>query len=132
MAPVEHDGFKINLLDALGYADFIGDVRSALPAADGVLFVVSAVEGVETRPGRLDHGRGAGPALPFFINKLDRDRASFARSLDGIQAAFGKACAPCTCPSARSTTSTAWSACCRPGLLPMRTASAARATSPPT
>src|SRR6266540_2302989 len=42
VAPVEHDGYKVNLLDAPGYADFIGDVRTALPAADAVLFVVSA------------------------------------------------------------------------------------------
>src|SRR6266545_4412632 len=49
VAPVEHVGYKVNLLDAPGYADFIGDVRTALPAADAVLFVVSAVDGVETQ-----------------------------------------------------------------------------------
>ena len=48
--------------------------------------------------GRLDDGRGAGAAQAFFINKLDRDRASYARCLDGIQAAFGKACAPLYLP----------------------------------
>ena len=100
VAPVEHDGYKINLLDAPGYADFVGDVRSALPAADAVLFVVSAVEGVgDPDRGRLDDGRGrAGLPRAFFINKLDRDRASFARCLDGIQAAFGKACPPLYLP----------------------------------
>jgi elongation factor G len=99
VAPVEHDGYKINLLDAPGYADFIGDVRSALPAADAVLFVVSAVEGVETQTEVVwTMAEELGLPRAFFINKLDRDRASFSRSLDGIQAAFGKACPPLYLP----------------------------------
>jgi elongation factor G len=99
VAPVEHDGFKINLLDAPGYADFVGDVRSALPAADAVLFVVSAVEGVETQTEVVwTMAEELGLPRAFFINKLDRDRASFSRALDGIQAAFGKACPPLYLP----------------------------------
>jgi elongation factor G len=99
VAPVEHDGFKVNLLDAPGYADFVGEVRAALPAADAVLFVVSAVEGVETQTEVVwTMAEELGLPRAFFINKLDRDRASFARSLDGIQAAFGKACPPLYLP----------------------------------
>jgi elongation factor G len=99
VAPVEHDGFKVNLLDAPGYADFVGDVRAALPAADAVLFVVSAVEGVETQTEVVwTMAEELGLPRAFFINKLDRDRASFARALDAIQAAFGKACPPLYLP----------------------------------
>jgi elongation factor G len=99
VAPVEHDGFKVNLLDAPGYADFVGDVRAALPAADAVLFVVSAVEGVETQTEVVwTMAEELGLPRAFFINKLDRDRASFARALDGIQGAFGKACPPLYLP----------------------------------
>jgi elongation factor G len=99
VAPVEHDGFKVNLLDAPGYADFVGEVRAALPAADAVLFVVSAVEGVETQTEVVwTMAEELGLPRAFFINKLDRDRASFARTLDAIQAAFGKACPPLYLP----------------------------------
>src|SRR5436309_8561602 len=49
LAPIEWNGTKINLLDAPGYADFIGDVKGALRAADACLFVVSAVDGVEVQ-----------------------------------------------------------------------------------
>jgi len=99
VAPVEHDGFKVNLLDAPGYADFVGDVRAALPAADAVLFVVSAVEGVETQTEVVwTMAEELGLPRAFFINKLDRDRASLARALDGIQGAFGKACPPLYLP----------------------------------
>jgi len=47
LAPVEHDGIKINLLDAPGYADFVGDLRAGLRAADAALFVMSAVDGID-------------------------------------------------------------------------------------
>ena len=99
LAPVEHDGFKVNLLDAPGYADFIGEVRSALPAVDAVLFVVSAVDGVETQTEVVwTMADELGLPRAFFINKLDRDRASFARTLDAIQESFGKQCPPLYLP----------------------------------
>ncbi|MGH9169051.1 MAG: GTP-binding protein, partial [Acidimicrobiia bacterium] len=47
VAPFEWREHKINLIDTPGYADFIGEVRAALRAADLALFVVSAVDGVE-------------------------------------------------------------------------------------
>ena len=49
MAPVEWSGVKVNVLDAPGYADFIGDVRTAIRAVDAVVLVVSAVDGVEVQ-----------------------------------------------------------------------------------
>ncbi len=99
LAPLEHGGCKINLLDAPGYADFIGEVCAALPAVDAVLFVVSAVEGVETQTEvtwTMAEERGLPRA--FFVNKLDRERASFSRTLDQIQALFGKDCPPLYLP----------------------------------
>ena len=47
LAPFEHDGHKINVLDAPGYADFVNDVHAALRVADLAVIVVSAVEGPE-------------------------------------------------------------------------------------
>src|SRR5690606_37459849 len=44
-APLTHNGIKINLLDTPGYADYVGELRAGLRAADAALFVVSAVDG---------------------------------------------------------------------------------------
>jgi elongation factor G len=99
LAPVESDGHKVNVLDAPGYADFVGDVAAALHAADLALFVVSAVEGVEVQTEaawKLAEARGIPRAI--FVNKLDRERASFARTLDELKERFGTGVAPLQLP----------------------------------
>ncbi len=99
LAPFEIDGVKVNLLDAPGYADFVGDVAAALQAADLALFVVSAVEGVEVQTEvawKLAEERGIPRAI--FVNKLDRERASFSRTLDQLKDLFGAGVAPLQLP----------------------------------
>jgi elongation factor G len=99
MAPIETAGVKINVLDAPGYADFIGDVRGGLRAADACLFVVSAVDGVEVQHEVIwELAVEAGLPRAFFVNKLDRERASFERTLGGMVAAFGTQVAPVHLP----------------------------------
>jgi len=99
LAPVEHKGHKINLLDCPGYADFIGEVEAALRVADLAVFVVSAVEGVEVQT-EAAWKIAAGLHLPrmIFVNKLDRERASFDRTLEQLRATFGAGIAPLELP----------------------------------
>jgi elongation factor G len=99
MTPVEWRETKLNLLDAPGYADFIGDVRAALRAVDACLFVVSAVDGVEVQH-EVVWELAVEHALPraFFINKMDRERASFERTLDQLVQSFGTQAAPLQYP----------------------------------
>jgi elongation factor G len=99
IAPFEYEGHKVNVLDAPGYADFVGDVAAALRVADLAVFVVSAVEGVEVQT-EIAWRIAAERDLPraIFVNKLDRERASFERTLDDLKAKFGTGVAPLELP----------------------------------
>ncbi len=99
IAPFEHEGIKINVLDTPGYADFITDVAAAFRAADLAIFVVSAVEGVEVQT-EVVWRMASDLGLPraFFVNKLDRERASFSRTLDQLKEKFGAGVAPLQLP----------------------------------
>ena len=99
VAPVEWRGHKINLLDAPGYADFMGDVSAALRVADLAVFVVSAVDGVQVQTEaawRLATKLGV-PRM-VFVNKLDRDRASFDTTLAQLRDRMGAGIAPLELP----------------------------------
>lgn len=99
LAPFEWEGHKVNLLDTPGYADFVTDAAAALRVADLAVFVVSAVEGVEVQTEavwRLAEARGMPRTI--FVNKLDRERASFPRTLDQLKDRFGTGIAPLELP----------------------------------
>ncbi|HKN39861.1 MAG TPA: elongation factor G, partial [Acidimicrobiia bacterium] len=97
--PIEYDGHKLNILDCPGYADFVGDVVAALRVADLMLFVISGVEGVEVQAEMVwKMAEQAGVPRAFFVNKLDRDRASFSRTCDDLKNRFGAGVAPLQLP----------------------------------
>ena len=99
IAPFEFEGHKVNVLDTPGYADFIGDVSAAMRVADLAVFVVSAVEGVEVQTEAAWRiAANAGVPRAIFINKLDRERASFQRTLDDLKDKFGAGVAPLELP----------------------------------
>src|SRR3954471_9284811 len=84
--PFEWSGYKVNMIDTPGYADFVGDVEAALRVADLAVFVVSAVEGVEVGT-ELTWRRCAALGIPrmIFMNKLDRERADYERTLQQLR-----------------------------------------------
>jgi elongation factor G len=99
VAPLEWEDHKINVLDCPGYADFAPDALAALRVADMAVFVVSAVEGVEVQTEMMWRA-AAELQLPrlIFVNKLDRERASFERTLQQLQDTFGAGIAPLELP----------------------------------
>ena len=82
---VEYKDHKINVLDTPGYADFVGEVISALRVADGAIVVVDSVAGVEVGTEVVwNHCNTFN--LPRFvvISKMDRENANFQRALENV------------------------------------------------
>ncbi|GIE89137.1 elongation factor G-like protein EF-G2 [Actinoplanes regularis] len=90
-APVMHQDVKINLLDTPGYADFVGELRAGLRAADAALFVVSAVDGVDDATTALwEECATVGMPRAVAITRLDHPRADYDETLQDCQDAFGE------------------------------------------
>jgi elongation factor G len=99
VAIAEWNRTKVNLLDTPGFNIFIQDARAALQAADSALIVVDGVSGVEVMTEKV-HGFTDEFHMPhtFFINRLDRERADFERSVEGIHEMFGRTAFPIQLP----------------------------------
>jgi elongation factor G len=99
LAPLGHNGIKVNLLDTPGYADFTGDLRAGLRAADSALFAVSAAEGIDGLTRMLwEECAAVGMPRAVVITKIDHQRADFDACLDACREAFGDAVAPLYLP----------------------------------
>jgi elongation factor G len=99
IAVAEWKKTKVNILDTPGYNIFINDSRAALTAADAALVLVDGVAGVEVQTekvwGFTDDFKLSRVVI---VNKLDRERADFQRSLDSVQKTFGRAAVPIQLP----------------------------------
>ena len=90
-APLLHQDVKINLLDTPGFADFVGELRAGLRAADAALFVVSAVDGVDDATTALwEECAAVGMPRAVTITRLDHPRADYDGTLEACQEAFGE------------------------------------------
>ncbi len=99
LAPCLVDGIKLNIIDTPGYADFFGEVRAACSVVDSVVVVVSAVEGIEAQTeAAWDLAAEMGLPRFIFVNKLDREQASFDRTRGALVERFGAGIAPLELP----------------------------------
>jgi elongation factor G len=103
LAPFVLDGVKINLLDTPGYADFVGELRAGLRAADCALFVISASDGVDgaTRALWLEC-ESVGMPRCVVISKLNHPRADYDSALAQARDVFGDSVVPLYVPEART------------------------------
>jgi elongation factor G len=100
LASLPHDDVKVNLIDTPGYADFVGELRAGLRAADCALFVISASEGVDEPTKALWHECDqVGMPRAVVITKLDHARANYNNALAAAQAAFGDKVLPLYLPA---------------------------------
>ena len=99
LAFCEWNKTKINLLDTPGFGNFIQEARGALRVADAAIVVVDAVAGVMVQTEKV-WAYSDEFQLPrlIVVNRMDRDTASFDRSLESIQGMLGRQCVPIQVP----------------------------------
>ncbi|MFC1906556.1 elongation factor G [Chloroflexota bacterium] len=97
--PCLWQGNKINILDAPGYPDFVGEVKAAMRVSEGALIVICAASGVEVGAEQV-WGYCEESDLPrlIFINKMDRENADFGRTMGEVREKFGTSCIPVHLP----------------------------------
>jgi elongation factor G len=89
-APLMHNDIKVNLLDTPGYADFVGELRAGLRAADAALFVVSSVDGMDAATAALwEECAAVGMPRAVAVTRLDHQRHDFDETLANCQEVFG-------------------------------------------
>jgi elongation factor G len=99
VASFDWHGHRINLIDTPGYPDFRGEAMMGLAAADLAVFVIDGVAGVQAQDvvlWRLAASMGI-PRL-VFVNKLDRERSSFDRTLAQVREVFSSHADPAELP----------------------------------
>ncbi len=93
--PIEWEGIKINILDAPGYFDFVGEMEEAVSAAGAAIIVVNGKSGIEVGTQKAweicDKYK-----LPRFVyvSNMDVDNASFRQVVEDMTNAYGKKMAP--------------------------------------
>lgn len=90
LVPAEWNDCKLNLLDAPGFSDFVGEIKSAMRVADCALIVMDATGGVEVGTEQVwnDASKREIPRI-IFINKLDRENSNFFNAYEQAQQVFG-------------------------------------------
>ena len=92
-------GTKVNLVDTPGFGNFLSETGATLRVTDAALVVVDAVAGVEVQTERVWALADDEHLAKFVVvNRLDRERASFARTLEDLHAAFGRTLVPVQLP----------------------------------
>ncbi len=95
--PVEWKNVKVNLLDAPGYFDFMGEVLVSLRAAEAALMVIDASAGIEVGS-EIYWNYTEKIHLPriIFLNKMDKPNVDFNVQVSELHQRFGKKVVPLT------------------------------------
>jgi len=86
---------KINVLDAPGYADFVGEVKAGMRVSEGAIIAVCAASGVEVGTEMVwNYCEEAKLPRLVYVNKMDRENADFFKAVDEIKSRLGGRCHP--------------------------------------
>jgi len=89
VASIEWSNKLINIIDTPGYANFLHETKCAISAVGGAVVVASAITGVKVETERVwKYADEYDLAKIIFVNKMDKERADFFRSLADIEKTF--------------------------------------------
>ena len=92
VAPVEWKGVKLNLIDAPGFFDFVGETTQAYNMADSALILANAFSGVGVGAEKaFKYCKKAGKPMAIVVNQIDKENASFDNTADALKEKFGTA-----------------------------------------
>ncbi len=99
LIPCEWSGRKLNILDTPGYADFVGEVKCGMRAADAAIIVVCGSSGVQVGTEQVwSYADERNLPRLIVINRMDRENADFFQTLSQLQSLFGHKCVPLHLP----------------------------------
>jgi len=99
LAPVEYNGYKINVIDTPGFFDFAGEVMQAIRVSEAALIVLTAKSGVAVGTEKSwRYANEAGLKKMFYISKIDEENANFFNALQGLRDQFGSSVCPVIIP----------------------------------
>lgn len=90
---------RLTLIDTPGDFNFIAETKSSIQGADAALVVVDAIDGVRVQTEKVwEFADEIGLPKMFFVSKMDRERADFSGTVEGIRKVFGSRCVPLLVP----------------------------------
>ncbi|MFN3396797.1 MAG: elongation factor G, partial [Thermodesulfovibrionales bacterium] len=94
-----YNGYRINIIDTPGFINFIEDTRGCLRAVDGAIVIVSAISGVKAETEKI-WKYACEFEIPriVYINKMDKENASFSRAISEIEKSFDSEAIPLQIP----------------------------------
>ncbi|MFQ5881588.1 MAG: elongation factor G [Candidatus Methylomirabilales bacterium] len=95
----EWKGVKLNLIDTPGFSNFLTDTRICMRVVDVALILASAVSGVKVQTEKVwAYAEEYGLPVLFFVNKMDRERADFFRTIEDLRKSLNPAAIPLQLP----------------------------------
>ncbi len=102
---LEHSGKHFYIFDCPGYADFIGELRSAMRVSDTGIVVVSGVHGVEVQTEKAwEFGEDFQTPMAFYISKMERENADFEKVVGEVQQYLSEKATPLFLPVGKEAT----------------------------
>ncbi len=93
------DKHKINIIDTPGDSNFSFDTKSCLRIIDSVIIVIDAVSGVEFQTQKVwEYANEFKLPRIIYINRMDRERADFFKSIGSVKEKLGKKATPIFLP----------------------------------